>query len=117
MVEGTAYQVRVTAVNEVGVGEPSPVSESFTPMAPTSEIPSIRKGLTTDESIELKWAAPEDQGALGMKGYLIQLQVSRSCECRCLIYILVFEEPVVGKPADGARRRRLGRLEKDKGRA
>ena len=43
-------------------------------MAPTSEIPSIRCGATTDESIELKWEAPIDQGPLGMSGYLVQFQ-------------------------------------------
>ena len=75
MVEGNTYQIRVTAVNECGVGDPSPMSEAFTPMAPTSEIPSIRKGHTTDESIELKWEAPIDQGPIGMTGYHIQFQV------------------------------------------
>ena len=62
------------AVNECGAGEPGPVSVEFTPMAPTSEIPSIRCGATTDESIELKWEAPIDQGPLGMSGYLVQFQ-------------------------------------------
>jgi hypothetical protein len=44
MVEGIAYQIRVIAVNECGIGEPSPMSEQFVPMAPTSEVPTIRKG-------------------------------------------------------------------------
>jgi len=32
MIEGTEYQIRVRAVNEVGVGEPSQPSIAFTPL-------------------------------------------------------------------------------------
>ena len=70
----TVFCNHFAAVNECGAGEPGPVSVEFTPMAPTSEIPSIRCGATTDESIELKWEAPIDQGPLGMSGYLVQFQ-------------------------------------------
>lgn len=78
MVEGNTYQIRVTAINDCGTGDPSPLSETFTPMAPTSEIPTIRKGLTSDTSIELKWDAPIDQGPLGMTGYHVQFQVLKN---------------------------------------
>ena len=80
MVEGNTYQIRVTAVNECGAGDASPLSTTFTPMAPTSEIPTIRKGATTDNSIELKWEAPIDQGPLGMLGYHVQLQILKNPE-------------------------------------
>jgi hypothetical protein len=44
LVDGNTYHLRVSAVNICGVGEPSEVSENFTPIAPTSEVTSFRLG-------------------------------------------------------------------------
>ena len=50
MVEGNQYQIRVTAVNDCGVGEPSAMSEIFMPLAPTSEVTQLRAGKLTGTS-------------------------------------------------------------------
>ena len=47
MVEGNKYQIRVTAVNECGVGEASGNSEVFMPLAPTSEVTQLKTGRLT----------------------------------------------------------------------
>ena len=47
MVEGNRYQIRVTAVNDCGAGEPSALSEAFMPLAPTSEVTQLRTGRLT----------------------------------------------------------------------
>ena len=47
MVEGNRYQIRVTAVNDCGAGEPSANSETFMPLAPTSEVTQLRTGKLT----------------------------------------------------------------------
>ena len=39
---------------------------------------STRTGLTTDESIELKWEAPADQGSIAMSGYHVQFQILKN---------------------------------------
>ena len=47
MVEGNRYQIRVTAVNDCGAGEASGLSESFMPLAPTSEVTQLKTGKLT----------------------------------------------------------------------
>lgn len=74
MVEGTAYQVRVIAVNEVGPSEPSELSRDFIPMAPTAAVSLFKTGKRTDESIELKWLEPEEIGAGGLDRYVIEMK-------------------------------------------
>jgi hypothetical protein len=73
MVEGTVYQIRVIAVNEVGPSDPSDCSKEFMPIAPTSPITHFKVGKCTDESIELKWQEPDEIGAGGLEGYVIEM--------------------------------------------
>ena len=54
MVEGNQYQIRVTAVNDCGVGEPSAMSEVFMPLAPTSEVTQLRAGKLTGTSSNMQ---------------------------------------------------------------
>nr|XP_002130191.1 myosin-binding protein C, cardiac-type-like isoform X2 [Ciona intestinalis] len=75
MIEGTEYQLRVRAVNEVGVGEPSPASIPFTPLAPCSEPSGFKVSAATDDSLELSWLPPADIGAAGLDGYLLEQQL------------------------------------------
>jgi hypothetical protein len=72
MVEGQKYQVRVTAVNEVGQSEPSDVSAEFIPMAPTAPVSLFKVGKKSDDSLELKWLEPEETGAGGLDEYIIE---------------------------------------------
>ena len=75
LVDGQSYQVRVIANSAIGAGEPSDVSEPFTPLAPSGPVTSLRAGKQTDTAIELKWNIPEEIGAAGIDGYAIQLQI------------------------------------------
>merc|ERR1712088_1212962 len=70
MVEGTVYQIRVIAVNEVGPSAPSESSKEFMPIAP---ITGFKIGKCTDESIELKWFEPDEIGAGGLDGYVVEM--------------------------------------------
>ena len=75
LVDGATYQLRVCAVNKVGVSEPCPATDSFTPLAAPQNISALKVGATTDGTIELKWNLPEEVGAAGIDGYQIQFQI------------------------------------------
>ncbi|XP_076805528.1 myosin-binding protein C, fast-type-like isoform X3 [Clavelina lepadiformis] len=75
MIEGTEYQLRVRAVNQVGLGEASEPSTPFTPLAPCTEPTGFRVSTTTDEAIELSWLPPLEIGAAGLDGYLLEQQM------------------------------------------
>lgn len=75
MVEGQKYQVRITAVNEVGSSEPSELSDEFIPLAPTAGVSRFTVGKKTDDSIELKWLEPEEVGAGGLDSYTIEMKL------------------------------------------
>lgn len=74
MVEGQKYEVRITAVNEVGSSEPSECSREFIPMAPTAAVSLFKTGKRTDDSIELKWLEPEEIGAGGIDRYVLEMK-------------------------------------------
>uniref|UniRef100_H2ZJW9 Fibronectin type-III domain-containing protein n=1 Tax=Ciona savignyi TaxID=51511 RepID=H2ZJW9_CIOSA len=75
MIEGTEYQLRVRAVNSVGIGEASPASIPFTPLAPCSEPTGFKVSMATDDSLELTWFPPLEIGAAGLDGYLLEQQL------------------------------------------
>ena len=75
LVDGQSYQVRVIANTAIGAGEPSDVTEPFTPLAPSGPVTTLRAGKQTDTAVELKWNIPEEIGAAGIDGYLVQLQI------------------------------------------
>ncbi|XP_069750460.1 myosin-binding protein C, cardiac-type-like [Narcine bancroftii] len=72
MIEGVPYEMRVYAVNAIGMSRPSRPSESFTPIAPTSEPTILTVEDVTDTTISLKWRPPERIGAAGLDGYLVE---------------------------------------------
>ena len=74
MIEGNEYEIRVTAVNFVGPGEPSQASPKFTPQEATSEVTLFRTGEITDTSIELLWGPPLEIGFAGLDGYKLEYQ-------------------------------------------
>ena len=75
MMEGSEYQIRLSAVNECGIGEPSANSEKFVPMEPTSEVLDFCSSDVTDGTVKLNWMPPLDIGYAGLDGYELQHQV------------------------------------------
>ncbi|XP_047667614.1 myosin binding protein Cb isoform X2 [Tachysurus fulvidraco] len=72
MIEGILYEMRVYAVNGIGVSAPSLSSKPFMPIAPTSEPTKLTVEDVSDTTCSLKWLAPERIGAGGLDGYVIE---------------------------------------------
>ncbi|XP_011488100.1 myosin-binding protein C, cardiac-type isoform X3 [Oryzias latipes] len=72
MIEGVPYEMRVYAVNSIGMSRHSPASQPFVPVAPTSEPIGLCVEDISDSSISLKWRAPERIGAAELQGYGIE---------------------------------------------
>ncbi|XP_052457872.1 myosin-binding protein C, cardiac-type [Carassius gibelio] len=72
MIEGVAYEMRVYAVNAIGMSRPSAASQSFVPVAPTSEPTGLCVEDISDTTISLKWRAPERIGSAELEGYGIE---------------------------------------------
>nr|XP_032834097.1 myosin-binding protein C, slow-type-like isoform X2 [Petromyzon marinus] len=72
MMEGVPYEMRICAVNAIGMSLPSEPSKPFVPLAPTSEPSHLIADDITDNSICLKWKQPERIGAAGLDGYRIE---------------------------------------------
>ncbi|XP_042247525.1 myosin binding protein Ca isoform X3 [Thunnus maccoyii] len=72
MIEGVLYEMRVFAVNGIGISQPSASSKPFMPIAPTSEPTRLTVDDVTDSTCALKWRPPEKVGAGGIDGYIIE---------------------------------------------
>uniref|UniRef100_UPI00398E4D98 myosin-binding protein C, cardiac-type-like n=1 Tax=Pristiophorus japonicus TaxID=55135 RepID=UPI00398E4D98 len=72
MIEGVRYEMRVYAVNSIGMSRHSPASQPFVPIAPTSQPTHLTVEDVSDTSIILKWRVPEKVGAAGLDGYLVE---------------------------------------------
>uniref|UniRef100_A0A8C9ZU33 Myosin-binding protein C, fast-type n=1 Tax=Sander lucioperca TaxID=283035 RepID=A0A8C9ZU33_SANLU len=72
MIEGVLYEMRVFAVNGIGISQPSANSKPFMPIAPTSEPTRLMVDDVTDTTCALKWRPPERIGAGGIDGYIIE---------------------------------------------
>nr|XP_043876015.1 myosin-binding protein C, slow-type isoform X6 [Solea senegalensis] len=72
MIEGVPYEVRIFAVNAIGVSKPSEPSKAFTPLAVTSEPTMLAVDDVTDTTVTVKWRPPETIGAAGLDGYLVE---------------------------------------------
>ncbi|XDV25037.1 hypothetical protein PO909_029038 [Leuciscus waleckii] len=72
MIEGVPYEVRIFAVNAIGVSKPSEPSKPFIPLAVTSEPTMLVVDDVTDNTVTLKWRPPDTIGAAGLDGYLIE---------------------------------------------
>ncbi|KAG9342844.1 hypothetical protein JZ751_015051 [Albula glossodonta] len=79
MIEGVLYEMRVFAVNGIGVSQPSSNSKPFMPIAPTSEPTRLTVDDVTDSTCSLKWLPPDRIGAGGIDGYLIEYCVEGAC--------------------------------------
>ncbi|XP_031755629.1 myosin-binding protein C, cardiac-type isoform X4 [Xenopus tropicalis] len=72
MIEGVVYEMRIYAVNSIGMSLPSQPSQPFMPIAPTSEPTQLVVEDVSDTSISLKWRPPERIGAGGLDGYTVE---------------------------------------------
>uniref|UniRef100_A0A672MLZ5 Myosin binding protein C, cardiac n=1 Tax=Sinocyclocheilus grahami TaxID=75366 RepID=A0A672MLZ5_SINGR len=72
MIEGVAYEMRVYAVNAIGMSRPSAASQPFVPVAPTSEPTGLCVDDISDTTISLKWRAPERIGSAELEGYGVE---------------------------------------------
>ena len=68
---GTMYRYRVSAVNEVGAGEPSEYAEART-HGPPSAPASLFAEAVSPSQINLRWSEPDHDGGLSVTGYLIE---------------------------------------------
>nr|XP_046271399.1 myosin binding protein Ca isoform X2 [Scatophagus argus] len=89
MIEGVLYEMRVFAVNGIGISQPSTNSKPFMPIAPTSEPTRLLVDDVTDTTCALKWRPPEKIGAGGIDGYIIEYCKEGSDE-----WVQANEEPV-----------------------
>ncbi|CAJ1049770.1 myosin-binding protein C%2C cardiac-type [Xyrichtys novacula] len=72
MMEGVAYEMRVYAVNGIGMSRHSLASQPFIPVAPTSEPTGLCVEDISDTSISLKWRRPERIGSSELEGYGVE---------------------------------------------
>uniref|UniRef100_A0A8C8B8X3 Myosin binding protein C1 n=1 Tax=Otus sunia TaxID=257818 RepID=A0A8C8B8X3_9STRI len=72
MIEGVAYEVRVFAVNAIGISKPSMPSKSFVPLAVTSPPTLLAVDGVTDTTVTMKWRPPDHIGAAGLDGYVVE---------------------------------------------
>uniref|UniRef100_A0A803T1J7 Myosin binding protein C1 n=1 Tax=Anolis carolinensis TaxID=28377 RepID=A0A803T1J7_ANOCA len=72
MIEGVAYEVRVFAVNAIGTSKPSMPSKPFVPLAVTSPPTCLAVDSVTDTTVTMKWRPPDQIGAAGLDGYIIE---------------------------------------------
>ncbi|XP_039610092.1 myosin-binding protein C, cardiac-type isoform X1 [Polypterus senegalus] len=89
MIEGVAYEMRIYAVNAIGMSHPSPASQPFIPIAPPGEPMNLTVDDITDTTINLKWRPPEHIGAAGLDGYIVEYCKEGSNE-----WVLAFKDPV-----------------------
>ncbi|XP_039543175.1 myosin binding protein Ca isoform X1 [Pimephales promelas] len=80
MIEGVLYEMRVFAVNGIGISQPSANSKPFMPIAPTSEPTRLLVDDVTDSTCALKWLPPERIGAGGIDGYIIEYCIEGATE-------------------------------------
>eukprot|EP00073_Rattus_norvegicus_P005328 NP_001094228.2 myosin-binding protein C, slow-type [Rattus norvegicus] len=72
MIEGVAYEVRIFAVNAIGISKPSMPSKPFVPLAVTSPPTLLAVDSVTDSSVTMKWRPPDQIGAAGLSGYVLE---------------------------------------------
>ncbi|XP_061079825.1 myosin binding protein Ca isoform X1 [Conger conger] len=80
MIEGVLYEMRVFAVNGIGMSPPSATSKPFMPIAPTSEPTRLQVDDVSDTTCSLKWLPPDRVGAGGIDGYIIEYCIEGGTE-------------------------------------
>ncbi|KAG7275541.1 hypothetical protein CRUP_013445 [Coryphaenoides rupestris] len=72
MIEGVPYEMRVYAVNAIGMSRHSAASQPFVPVAPTSQPIGLCIDDISNTTISLKWRTPERVGAAQLEGYGVE---------------------------------------------
>nr|KAF6360046.1 hypothetical protein mMyoMyo1_011004 [Myotis myotis] len=72
MIEGMAYEVRIFAVNAIGISKPNMPSKPFVPLAVTSPPTLLAVDNVTDTTVTMKWRPPDQIGAAGLDGYVLE---------------------------------------------
>uniref|UniRef100_A0AAZ3QR33 Myosin binding protein C3 n=1 Tax=Oncorhynchus tshawytscha TaxID=74940 RepID=A0AAZ3QR33_ONCTS len=72
MTEGVEYEMRVYAVNAIGMSCHSAASQPFIPVAPTSEPVGLCVDDISDTTVSLKWRTPEHLGSSELDGYGVE---------------------------------------------
>uniref|UniRef100_A0A4X2MC63 Myosin-binding protein C, slow-type n=1 Tax=Vombatus ursinus TaxID=29139 RepID=A0A4X2MC63_VOMUR len=72
MIEGVAYEVRIFAVNAIGISKPSSPSKPFVPLAVTSPPTLLAIDSVTDTTVTMRWRPPDQIGAAGLDGYVLE---------------------------------------------
>ncbi|KAJ7995011.1 hypothetical protein DPEC_G00255470 [Dallia pectoralis] len=72
MIEGVEYEMRVYAVNAIGMSRHSIASQPFIPVGPTSEPVGLCVDDMGDTTISLRWRAPEHLGSAELDGYMVE---------------------------------------------
>uniref|UniRef100_A0A4W4GKL3 Myosin-binding protein C, cardiac-type n=1 Tax=Electrophorus electricus TaxID=8005 RepID=A0A4W4GKL3_ELEEL len=80
MIEGMTYEMRVYAVNSIGMSRPSPASQPFVPVAPSSEPIGLCVDDISDTTVSLKWRTPERVGSASIEGYGVEYCIEGSDE-------------------------------------
>uniref|UniRef100_A0AAR2M614 Myosin-binding protein C, slow-type n=1 Tax=Pygocentrus nattereri TaxID=42514 RepID=A0AAR2M614_PYGNA len=70
MIEGVPYEVRIFAVNAIGVSKPSEPSKPFVPLG--DEPTMLVVDDVTDTTVTMKWRPPDTIGAAGLDGYQVE---------------------------------------------
>jgi hypothetical protein len=71
LTNGTAYTFTVSAINDVGTGDPSAASNSVTPEATAPGAPTIRTATAGNATATVNWTAPTSDGGSPITGYVI----------------------------------------------
>ncbi|XP_007955738.1 myosin-binding protein C, cardiac-type [Orycteropus afer afer] len=87
MIEGVVYEMRVYAVNAIGMSRPSPASQPFMPIGPPSEPTHLAVEDVSDTTVSLKWRPPERVGAGGLDGYSVEY-----CREGCSEWVAALQE-------------------------
>lgn len=77
LVNGTAYEFRVRAVNAVGVSDPPLAMPVETPASVPGGVPSV-EATAGDTSATLTWSPPASDGGTPVTGYVVQYRSAES---------------------------------------
>ena len=91
LTNGTSYTFKVSAINAVGEGPPSPASNAVTPNATLPGTPTIGTATAGNASATVTWTAPTDTGGSAITGYIVRVYTGTS---NTVLKTVTAEQPV-----------------------